>query len=654
MSILNAKNSGLVAGDSSSPVMASNTIIFQALLDDVPADGGYSIFIPPGTYYLDNTGIVVRRTVHLFGSLAVSTILVFPSGCIAIYFQSGDVEVQPGKPGDSQFSIMENLTLQGSASSPQYDEVVNPNGDHGIQLQAGVVTLRHVHVFNFGGDGIRSDAGVGIPTGHNTSSSQSRIENCFCGQNHGWGFNIHDGDNNSAILMTSPLAQSNAAGDINEGSFLGNTYVGGGSHGELGGFKVTAQGNGTNKSTFLGFYHEGPELSKVDEGSIAVGGGLSSQALYYPDNTGVIISGDGCKNLRSRIYKHCDPEWYSGAAVALNDYVRPSLPNANGRRYKAVYIGNAPHHTGPTEPTWPKSFGGGQGGPGQGETVVDGDITWKEDGPLATVLDWSAYVDLGQHFAFALHDATAPTADYVGFLRTEGQIGGWDPYWWAHAWAGNFADINAQTFFISTPDSKTGHAYTGRGIFNVNKLFLGNLYHGKLFLDVGSAPPPTLPGNGPRWQGDFRFNSTPVAGGVAGWVCVTAGNPGTWMPVYLPGTYEAQTTTNSANQVIATHSLPVQAASMLVVSVVGNKKDTDDFVTAKLEISAKRNASGHPIRAGSDDVTIKKTGGLAISDVNGIHLEINTTSGSIEAQVNPGETATLDWTVVVNATEVMS
>ncbi len=28
--------------------------------------------------------------------------------------------------------------------------------------------------------------------------------------------------------------------------------------------------------------------------------------------------------------------------------------------------------------------------------------------------------------------------------------------------------------------------------------------------------------------GDIVFNTTPTAGGFVGWVCVTAGNPGTW------------------------------------------------------------------------------------------------------------------------------
>jgi hypothetical protein len=113
-----------------------------------------------------------------------------------------------------------------------------------------------------------------------------------------------------------------------------------------------------------------------------------------------------------------------------------------------------------------------------------------------------------------------------------------------------------------------------------------------------------------------------------------------------------QTTTNTANQVIASYALPAESSCVLDVRVTGNKKATNDSVTGTLSISTKRNGSGAPARVGGDDVVIKKTAGLAISGANGIHLEFN--GNSLEVQVDPNETVTLDWAVLIRSVEVVS
>ena len=43
-------------------------------------------------------------------------------------------------------------------------------------------------------------------------------------------------------------------------------------------------------------------------------------------------------------------------------------------------------------------------------------------------------------------------------------------------------------------------------------------------LSFGTAAPVS----GTYSAGNIVFNSAPVAGGTVGWVCVTAGTPGTW------------------------------------------------------------------------------------------------------------------------------
>lgn len=43
--------------------------------------------------------------------------------------------------------------------------------------------------------------------------------------------------------------------------------------------------------------------------------------------------------------------------------------------------------------------------------------------------------------------------------------------------------------------------------------------------DIVAEGPPTT---GAWKRGDRVWDATPTAGGVVGWVCVTAGTPGTW------------------------------------------------------------------------------------------------------------------------------
>ena len=58
---------------------------------------------------------------------------------------------------------------------------------------------------------------------------------------------------------------------------------------------------------------------------------------------------------------------------------------------------------------------------------------------------------------------------------------------------------------------------------NIWGMFLGLNNNGR-YMTYGSAAPTS----GNYAAGDIVFNNSPTAGGKIGWVCVTAGNPGTW------------------------------------------------------------------------------------------------------------------------------
>ena len=68
---------------------------------------------------------------------------------------------------------------------------------------------------------------------------------------------------------------------------------------------------------------------------------------------------------------------------------------------------------------------------------------------------------------------------------------------------------------------------TGSTLANPRKFaadFPNGHFLGGLFRGIGSAAPTT----GAWLQGDIIENSAPAAGGNAGWICTTAGSPGTW------------------------------------------------------------------------------------------------------------------------------
>ena len=72
---------------------------------------------------------------------------------------------------------------------------------------------------------------------------------------------------------------------------------------------------------------------------------------------------------------------------------------------------------------------------------------------------------------------------------------------------------------ISSLSSPTG----GYGASGVSPYYFGN-YNQMLYRGLGTA----APSSGDYLAGDIIYHSAPSAGGYIGWVCTTAGNPGTW------------------------------------------------------------------------------------------------------------------------------
>ena len=196
------------------------------------------------------------------------------------------------------------------------------------------------------------------------------------------------------------------------------------------------------------------------------------------------------------------------------------------------------------------------------------------------------------------------------------------------------------------PSTVSGHVgwVVGQGVFWVRQIKIGLPNTGEMFFSAGNAAPIS----GARYAGDFVANTATALGKSLGFSCTAAGSPGTWAEVYVSHGLEATTTTNSTDQTVASFPVPANSANFWRFEIEGNKANTDDCVLAVIEMGIKRNGTGDPVRVGNDDVQIRKTSGLAISDAPaslGVFAAINPSTDAIDIKVSPGETVPLEWKV---------
>lgn len=109
---------------------------------------------------------------------------------------------------------------------------------------------------------------------------------------------------------------------------------------------------------------------------------------------------------------------------------------------------------------------------------------------------------------------TGNVADYIGFQRFVNLNGAGE----AGFIAGNYCENTPADKIVSTP--RAGVVT----ISNYNSSGKMIDYDGTVSLDRATAPPVS----GTYSVGSIVWNSAPSAGGTPGWVCVTAGTPGTW------------------------------------------------------------------------------------------------------------------------------
>jgi hypothetical protein len=117
-----------------------------------------------------------------------------------------------------------------------------------------------------------------------------------------------------------------------------------------------------------------------------------------------------------------------------------------------------------------------------------------------------------------------------------------------------------------------------------------------------------------------------------------------------------QTTTASPNQVIfdgGSHGgenfeLPNNATTVVDVILTAKRNGAADAASIRLSGTFFRDAGGDCVRVGSDDKTIKQTGGISVD------ADLNINGARAEVRVSPGAAIILDWGIVLRQQEGIS
>jgi len=465
---------------------------------------GPTIYFPPAKYRLLScfNGIRVKAQTHFIGDAAgmsnatQGAELVFPPdapGIVFEYWDTLDDIYYPGTNTGSSFgSSVRYLTLTGGFG--------NNREAHGIRAQC-AITLDHILVGSFGGDGIHVWAGVNDGDGTRRGNvNVVRMNSIRSGSNAMNGIFIEGADSQAGGGQFIDCS-SNGRYGIYEGSFIGNFW--GSLHFDSNGIANVAQ-NRANRSSVV--YYEG-----ITYGAVATASEVDFVTVTPGTNTSVWRQwGTGPKHPQHPNWLANQPvgTYFAGGPI----YSANSVPNL----FLNTYI----------ESNQNFSFIGDQtlniGGYGGSIGAVTGKFTSRVG---FQVLGSTIGVNIGGN-------------DINGDVLNWGYMPNGAPAYRFHYKGGNWRIDYANADSLVAM-ALTGHATTT--LFGTmeyqpykvqfNQVAIGQRRH------TGAAAAPTT---GVWAQGDIVWNQSAVAGGKVGWVCTTGGAFGaTWATGtnYIRGTY---------------------------------------------------------------------------------------------------------------------
>jgi hypothetical protein len=188
------------------------------------------------------------------------------------------------------------------------------------------------------------------------------------------------------------------------------------------------------------------------------------------------------------------PIWANNTSYKVGDVVKPS--GGGSAIYLCAQAGTS-HAS--TEPSWP----------GIGEKITDNSVVWLGINAIPT----NAY-------------STPLVAGDLGEWKkvmVSGYIGKNVTFAYAKVDLYRQSDNSDAVVYLAEPFVQVG-TFGPSGVVEGKDEHEEYLVIGGRKISFGSAAPTSGWWN----RGDVRFNSEAAAGGTMGWMCVTAGSPGTW------------------------------------------------------------------------------------------------------------------------------
>jgi len=471
-----AEHAAIFAGTSTYDCSAA----LSAAIASATTSGGWVfptagiIDLPRGQIYFA-AGIELRASVHLRGHGCgqaggnFGTVMKFPANSRGITIKKGTPPSTNGGDG----TLIEGVYIRGSGGT-------NPDGN-GVTME-GRAKLRDCFVSHFSGHGICISADISV----NTNANGWLLDSCSSQNNGRSGLYTKGGDANAGCAIGCDFS-SNADWGVDDSSFLGNTYTG-----------CHADGNGRRSMV----YHLGNRYYVLDADLAGTTEPGINAAVWALIGEGVL-------------WPPYYPQWVSGTA-----YVRGGAYQSAGASARNVFIG-CYSESGTQPPSYYTNrlaiiIGGlhAAGTDGFPSFFVDGLITRVSTQTTAA----GQYVEFGMG-AGGDQSATFAICDPEGFpYRLQ-----YDPGQHRLSW-GNQTQHLALYNRAGTPANGFARdlsAATG-GIGFPSGYYLG----AKALIKV--TPGTAAPTTGTHNRGDQVINTAPAAGGFAGWICTTAGTPGTW------------------------------------------------------------------------------------------------------------------------------
>lgn len=445
------------------------------------------IKIPDGYFDVSSTTTEVTHVVEIEGETSGASGVALAT---ELYSAAGTVFRVKADPGGytGAGTILRALGIFGGAGAE--GEI------HGVDVLASM-SIERCAFGGFRGDAIHANDTAGVTGNANHCFvTQSSAANCRNGL-------FIDGADTNAWTVIGFNAQSNRRWGIWDSSFLGNTYLGG-----------ESDSNGITSGSIATVVTDGTFLYCVvkDQGA---------GASLNPPSTGVDNAYWYCFGFGGVDPTHNIDVWSSGTTYRDGGSVRGDGSGNAANLFAGIYTES---DQGCPQIEAPAVIIGGQlakvGNRGAPSLYTSGN-------GLISSIGLGAVGNLGvAGSSHTLGPDSGTATDLDAYLQNTNNIS----RLFFRRWA---AGVHYDDGVLASTSSAFYVAALAQLILQVNSVDIAHITSTALTMQTDKAivgSNSAAPTTGTHARGEIVFNSAPSAAGKVGWVCTTAGSPGTWKP----------------------------------------------------------------------------------------------------------------------------